>query len=402
VVRNQLGIAAAESIRIKEARAIELLLVLGAGPAARARRNPGSHRTLQDWEQNYVTPLESLDDINQQTGTRLDQSVHQIHSLPVVVLSPHNQCNCRCVMCDIWKIREPKEITPADLEPHLDSFRKLGVRWVVLSGGEPQRNRQFCTLARMLRGIGIRVTLLTAGTLLSTEAELLEEAIDDFIVSFDGPAPVHNRIRRTPLAFELLVDGVRALRRLRPEMVIRARCTVQRENHALLRATVRSAKEHCLDSISFLAVDAVSDAFNHPQGWTQRNADSVILDAQQVGVLEGEIEDLIYEYRSDPDSDFVVETPAKLRRIVQQFRAYLGQAQAVAPRCNAPWVSAVVDADGAVRPCFFHPAFGNIHDRSLEEVVNSPQALRFRRELDIERNAICQRCVCSLYLPQSS
>ena len=49
-----------------------------------------------------------------------------IHTLPVVVIFPHNQCNCRCVMCDIWRIREAKEITPADLEQHLDSFRQLG------------------------------------------------------------------------------------------------------------------------------------------------------------------------------------------------------------------------------------------------------------------------------------
>ncbi|MGB7849110.1 MAG: radical SAM protein [Candidatus Acidiferrum sp.] len=347
-----------------------------------------------------MTPLESLHDTNQQAGAHVDRSLHQIRSMPVVVLSPHNQCNCRCVMCDIWKIRESKQITPADLETQLDSFRKLGVRWVVLTGGEPQRNPQLRILAGMFRSLGIRVTLLTAGMLLSTEAALLATAIDDVIVSLDGPALVHNRIRRIPDAFELLMEGVRALRDFRPEIIIRARCTVQRENHASLRATVRSAKEHSLDSISFLAVDAVSDAFNHPQGWTQPNADSVTLDAEQVETLEREMEDLIHECRSDSDSGFVIETPAKLRRIVQQFRVYLGQAQGVAPRCNAPWVSAVVDAEGAVRPCFFHPAFGNIHDHSLEEIVNSPQALRFRRELDIEQNPICRRCVCSLYIPQ--
>jgi MoaA/NifB/PqqE/SkfB family radical SAM enzyme len=303
-------------------------------------------------------------------------------------------------MCDIWKIREAKEITPAALETQLDSFRKLGVRWVVLSGGEPQRNSQLCAIARMLHDLGIRVTLLTAGTLLSAEAELLAAAIDDVIVSFDGPASVHNRIRRIPRAFELLVDGAQALRRFRPEIVIRARCTIQRENHAWLCATLQAVKEHKLDSISFLAVDAVSDAFNHPQGWTQHNADSVTLDAQQVEILEREIEDLIHDYQSDIASGFVVETPAKLRRIVQQFRVCLGQMQPVAPRCNAPWVSAVVDPDGAVRPCFFHPAFGNIHDHSLEEVLNSPQALRFRGELDIASNPICRRCVCSLHIPK--
>jgi MoaA/NifB/PqqE/SkfB family radical SAM enzyme len=32
-------------------------------------------------------------------------AAHQIRTLPVVVIFPHNQCNCRCVMCDIWRIR---------------------------------------------------------------------------------------------------------------------------------------------------------------------------------------------------------------------------------------------------------------------------------------------------------
>jgi Fe-coproporphyrin III synthase len=333
--------------------------------------------------------------------SHLGKSSHYIRSLPVVVLSPHNQCNCRCVMCDIWKIRESREVTPELLETQRDSFRNLGVQWVVLSGGEPQRNPQLCTLARMLHDLGIRVTLLTAGTLLSAEAEQLAAAVDDVIVSLDGPALVHNRIRRIPCAFELLMDGVKALRHFRSEMVVRARCTVQRENHASLRATVQSAKDHGLNSISFLAVDVVSDAFNHPQGWTQPKADLVTLNAQQVEILEKETEDLICEYACDLNSGFVVESPAKLRRIVHQFRVHLGQSQAVAPRCNAPWVSAVVSAEGDVRPCFFHPTLGNIHDHSLEEILNSPQAVHFRETLDMASNAICRRCVCSLHFPQS-
>jgi MoaA/NifB/PqqE/SkfB family radical SAM enzyme len=342
-----------------------------------------------------VTTIASVRD-----ARRPQKSSHHIHSLPVVVLSPHNQCNCRCVMCDIWKIRDSKQITSALLETQRESFRRLGVRWVVLSGGEPQRNSQLCTLARMLHDLGIRVTLLTAGTLLSSEAEPLVAVIDDVIVSLDGPAAVHNRVRRIPRAFELLMHGVQALRRFRPGIVVGARCTVQRENHTSLRATVQAAKDHELNSISFLAVDAVSEAFNHATGWTRSKADSVTLDAEQVEILAKEMEDLIREYAPDLNSGFVIETPAKLQRIVQQFRVHLGQAQPAAPRCNAPWVSAVVGAEGDVRPCFFHPAYGNIHEHSLDEIVNSPQALRFRDELDIANNPICRRCVCSLHLPQ--
>src|SRR5580693_3719672 len=108
------------------------------------------------------TPRESADH---------DAAAHQIRTMPVVVISPHNQCNCRCVMCDIWRIREPQEIMPADLERQLASFRELGVRWVVFTGGEPQLNARLSSLALMLRAEGIRVTLLTAGLLLEPYAE---------------------------------------------------------------------------------------------------------------------------------------------------------------------------------------------------------------------------------------
>ena len=69
-----------------------------------------------------------------------DVSRHLIRTLPVIVIAAHNQCSCRCVMCDIWKIRDPQEITPRDLESQIQSVRDLGVRWAVFTGGEPQRN----------------------------------------------------------------------------------------------------------------------------------------------------------------------------------------------------------------------------------------------------------------------
>ncbi|HYM11884.1 MAG TPA: SPASM domain-containing protein, partial [Bryobacterales bacterium] len=72
-------------------------------------------------------------------------------------------------------------------------------------------------------------------------------------------------------------------------------------------------------------------------------------------------------------------------------------AEPVAPRCNAPWVSAVVESDGTVRPCFFHQPVGSVRGRGLREVLNSPQAVEFRRSLDVSTNPICRRCVCSLY-----
>src|SRR3984885_1599732 len=303
-------------------------------------------------------------------GDSATLAAHLIHALPVVVIFPHNQCNCRCVMCDIGRIRVAKEITPEDLEQHLSAFRQLGVRWFVFSGGEPQLNKKWSCLAQMLRSTGSRVSLLTAGLLLKSQAQAITESVDDVIVSLDGPPVVHNSIRRIPGAFEQLAEGVKALHNLRPELQIGARCTVQKANHHALRAVVTSAKQIGLNSVSFLAADLTSEAFNRSQGWRPDRVDRVALVPEEVDALEYEVECLIREYRADLDSGFVIETADKLLRIVQHFRAHLGQSNNVAPRCNAPWVSAVIEASGDVRPCFFHPVLGNIHRQSLPEIVN--------------------------------
>jgi MoaA/NifB/PqqE/SkfB family radical SAM enzyme len=336
------------------------------------------------------------------SGPRIDCTdldVHRVYTVPVVVISPHNQCDCHCVMCDIWKIRDAKEFSVADLELQITSFRDLSVRWVVFTGGEPQKNSRLPVLARMLRDQGIRVTLLTAGLLLDAQAEAIAATVDDVIVSLDGPGPLHNRIRRVPRAFERLAGGVHALRLLRPDIPIRARCTVQKLNHCSLRATAVSAREIGLNSISFLAADVSSPAFNRPSASSAEGHEQIALNAVEVEELEQEIQRLIDEHAGDLTSGFIAESPAKLARIVLHFRACLGQLEPVAPRCNAPWVSAVIEAGGDIRPCFFHRPLGNTRDGALHEVLNGPQALQFRRNLDMASDPICQRCVCSLYVP---
>jgi Fe-coproporphyrin III synthase len=311
-----------------------------------------------------------------------------IERLPILVLEPHSRCNCRCLMCDIWKITEAQEITAEDLGRHIADMERLGVEWVVFTGGEPLMHSNLFSLAAMLRPRGIRTTLLTSGLLLERHAAHIMEAIDDVIVSLDGPRAIHDEIRRVPGAFDLLARGVRAL----PGYPVAARCTVQARNAAHLRATVEAARTLGLRSISFLSADLTSAAFNRPLAWPADRLSTVV---PQLQTLEREIECLIAEYPSD---GFILETPAKLRRIAAHFRAHQGLEPHCSPRCNAPWVSAVVEPNGDVRPCFFHPPIGNVCGMSLAEVINGPQALHFRETLDVATDPTCRKCVCSLYV----
>jgi Fe-coproporphyrin III synthase len=325
-----------------------------------------------------------------------DLEHHRLTQLPVLVLHAHTSCNCRCIMCDIWKTKGARSLGPADLQPHLESIRRLGVRWVVLSGGEPLLNGEWPQLCSSLRRERVRLTLLTTGLLLGKQAAQVAELFDDVIISLDGPERIHDEIRRVHKAFAVLRLGVAAVRGQRPSLSITARTTVQKANHAHLRETCAGAKQLNLNGISFLAADLTSEAFNRPLGWSSNRQSEVALSLDEVAALEAEVESLIAKNSEDIHSGFIAESPEKLRRIVTHFRAHLGLDRTKAPRCNAPWTSAVVETDGTVRPCFFHAPIGNIHHASLEEVVNGNQALAFRSRLDISNNSICERCVCSL------
>ena len=83
---------------------------------------------------------------------------------------------------------------------------------------------------------------------------------------------------------------------------------------------------------------------------------------------------------------------------MQYYAAFYGLNPFPYKKCNAPWVSAVMEADGTVRPCFFHEAMGNIREQSLEDILNSEKSIRFRKELGHgQQQHLCKMC-CYLNL----
>jgi MoaA/NifB/PqqE/SkfB family radical SAM enzyme len=89
---------------------------------------------------------------------------------------------------------------------------------------------------------------------------------------------------------------------------------------------------------------------------------------------------------------FVLEDAAKLRRLARHLRASRGERGFERPPCDAPWWSGVVDADGALRPCFFHEPVGDVRDGLALLWGSAPH----RRALAVIRgdNPVCDACVC--------
>jgi len=324
------------------------------------------------------------------------QRAGSLATMPILLLHVHEHCNCRCLMCDIWQKTDGKELDLEDFARHRESIVKFGVREVVLTGGEALLHRGFERLCGFLRNCGVRITLLTTGLLLQKRADMVADGVDEIIVSLDGPEAVHDQVRRVKGAHQLIGKGIEQVRKRKPGMPVNARSTIQKANHNVIRQTVAGAKAIGFNSISFLATDLTSQAFNRDVVWPILRQDEVALTRGEVMALEEEVEALIRENAEDFRNKYIAESPEKMRRIVRRFKEHLGELAPVAPMCNAPWVSAVVEVDGTARPCFFHGSIGNLAGKTLEQVINGEEARRFRASLDVETNPICQKCVCSL------
>jgi len=302
-------------------------------------------------------------------------------------------------MCDIWKANnEKKEISAEELQKHVKHFKRLGVREVVFSGGEALMHSNLWKLCSILKELGIKITLLSTGLMLERNAPEIISNCNDVIVSLDGSQPVHDKIRNIPQGFEKLAAGVKEIKKRDSSFRITGRCVIQRYNYADFINIVKAAQALGLDQMSFLAADISTTAFNHLEPWTKERVSEVALSEKETGDFENILTDSFGKLKHEYKTKFIAEGPHKMMRLVQYYRAVNGFGDFPETVCNAPWVSAVIESDGRVMPCFFHKPYGNIYEKGFVELINSPEAISFRKNLDMSKDPVCKKCVCSLKL----
>lgn len=118
------------------------------------------------------------------------------------------RCNARCGFCDIWEQPSPL-ISVDDARRNLADLRRLGVRVVDFTGGEPLLHPHLPELLRIARDFGLRTSVTTNGLLypkralaLAGKVDLLHFSID----SADGEAHDHSRGVK---CFDSLMESIR-------------------------------------------------------------------------------------------------------------------------------------------------------------------------------------------------
>jgi MoaA/NifB/PqqE/SkfB family radical SAM enzyme len=307
--------------------------------------------------------------------------------LRLLVLSVADRCDQRCLHCQIWQGGSASG-QGLSLDERLrvaDEALAAGARQALLTGGEPLLSADLWPVAARLRAGGARLMLATNGMLLERWAGPVAELFAEVYLSLDGAAATHDAARGVP-AFARVQAGVRALRAAGAAVRVTTRTTLHALNLGEVEAIVEAARALGAHHASFLALDASSAAFGGDLGARR----ALVPTAGQIAAFEAAVDRLAA--RGALGDGFVLESPERLRALAAHLRASAGQARFERPRCDAPWWSVVVEADGALRPCFFHAAAGDARG-GLE---NARRSGAFRAALRSIRgaNPTCDRCVC--------
>jgi Fe-coproporphyrin III synthase len=323
---------------------------------------------------------------------RLAEVTNRTFVLPLVIFYPTSRCNSRCVSCDWWKSSGAGDLELDEIERLADSLPLLGTKLVLFSGGEPLLRPEVFDVASLFRARGMRLHLLTSGVLLERCADDVSKHFSRVVVSLDATTETLYHAIRGVTALTTVERGVARLRRLAPDIPITARATLHRLNFRELPRLIDHAHAMALDQISFLPADVSSRAFGREQ---PVNPASLVLSAREIAEFGDIVEQAIDDHADDFSSGFIAESPGKLRRLPRYYAALGGNGPFPAVACNAPYMSVVVEADGSVRPCFFHAAVGNIRESPLGAIVerNLPA---FRDGLNLSSDPVCARCVCSM------
>jgi MoaA/NifB/PqqE/SkfB family radical SAM enzyme len=112
------------------------------------------------------------------------------------------KCNARCVFCNIpdgpMDVLPVSQYTPtAQTIEHFDILKRLGVRLIDLTGGEPLLRKDIGALLRAAKERGFRTQMTTNCTLYPKRAQELRGLVDILNFSLCSPeAEPHNTLRR--------------------------------------------------------------------------------------------------------------------------------------------------------------------------------------------------------------
>lgn len=328
-------------------------------------------------------------------------------------------CSTQCEMCHHWK--EPR------IEMNLDEWRRVfadvsefGVRTAIFSGGEPLMRMDLPELLHSAFQTGLKLGVLTNGTMVSRESEArhrviaaLAECADWVSISVDGTKTADLAIRN-PIVVDrirLLQEFVSGLREVNQRIKIWATVTLQNGNIQMnFHEACKFIQETLgISEVNFKIATGARRALEHEPPYLLK---------------EEELVRLVNFLQHDPLPNQTGNQLAYLRECFSHGIFNIQDTAQGAPlhsfyeerdlRCFTPFLFSLIDNDGEIYPCchlyrdnqgtdprskYFREehSMGNIKRASFSKIWNGDKYVAERMALetinpDNERFLPCGEC----------
>ena len=280
-------------------------------------------------------------------------------------------CNLACGYCRASASEKPDsdELSTGEALSFLDDVATLHPL-LILSGGEPILRPDIFRLARHAAGLGLRVSLASNGTTITSKvaAEIAQSGISRVSISLDAADAIGHDCMRGSGSFDRAMQGIKNLRGL---VDFQINYTVSGRNECNVAGMFDLAEKQGARALHFFFLVA-----------TGRGHEADLLSAQKQEEILLEI-DRLHDAR---DIEVQVTCAPQYARIAQSKKGRAGG-------CLAGRRFVFVSRNGDVFPCGYFPLkAGNIREKNFIEIWENSPVLKALRE-----RALKGKCGCCRY-----
>jgi MoaA/NifB/PqqE/SkfB family radical SAM enzyme len=292
-------------------------------------------------------------------------------------------CDSRCVTCSYWRQKSVGELSTEELKDVLRQLRRVDVRRVAFTGGEPTLNRELEELIREARELAFQEISMTTSALFPARRaiSLVKSGLTRVVLSLDG-IDTHDEIRGIKNNLRKTLEILDILLELRqesfPHLDIDLAMTLMEATLNQVRKVIALAEEKKVS----MFVNLIDNANYFFQGVADKFMKVTSFDA-----LNEAVDYMIAKKKEKP---WLIKNSVQSLQFARVY--FEDQRQGHIP-CYLGFISIEVDARGQVYTgCWWFKPVGSLREQSLEEILASEA---FRRQIEAMFRKECPGCSCN-------
>lgn len=131
----------------------------------------------------------------------------------IAIWNMTNRCNLSCMHCySKATLQSEDALSFSDIASTLEQMRDAGVKFLIISGGEPLTRGDIFDIANVCRELGIVTSLSTNGLhIRSSNVQKIADSFDYIGISIDGSEKTHDRFRALEGSYAMSISALRLL-----------------------------------------------------------------------------------------------------------------------------------------------------------------------------------------------